>query len=118
MRKSLLKTPPSGPSSIAGRAAALAAGGAPPRAAAKRNGTALYTDIPRVRVAVETGAGGDADMLAARVRLLEVFIARAELSDCTQLALQWLAETLGLMRSICLVRPEGEQSLFLIGSYG
>ncbi|HXI28635.1 MAG TPA: ATP-binding protein, partial [Vicinamibacterales bacterium] len=92
---------------------------APRRAAAKRNGSAApYTGVPRVRVAVETGTGDDADVLAARVRLLEGFVARAEISDCTQLALQWLAEVLGLMRSICLVRPEGEQSLFVVGSYG
>jgi signal transduction histidine kinase len=67
---------------------------------------------------VETDAGDDADILAARVRLLEGFVARAELSDCTQLALQWLADVLGFTRSICLVRPEAEQSLFVIGSYG
>jgi len=50
------------------------------------------------------------------VRLLEGFVARAELSDCTQLALQWLAEVLGFTRSICLVRPEADQSLFVVGS--
>src|SRR3954468_24844763 len=110
MRKSLLKTPPSGPSSMPERATALVAVAAPGRAAAKRNGSAApYTGIPRVRVAVETGVGGDAEMLAARVRLLESFVARAELSDCTQVALQWLAEVLGFTRSICLVHPEAEQ---------
>jgi signal transduction histidine kinase len=67
---------------------------------------------------VDTGAGDDAEMLAVRVRLLEGFVARAELSDCTQLALQWLAEVLGFTRSICLVRPEAEQSLFVVGSWG
>ncbi|HJZ78185.1 MAG TPA: ATP-binding protein [Vicinamibacterales bacterium] len=67
---------------------------------------------------METGVADDADLLAARVRLLEGFVARAEISDCTQLALQWVAEVLGLMRSICLVRPDGEQSLFVVGSYG
>jgi signal transduction histidine kinase len=101
------------------RAAALVAVAAPRRAAAKRNGSAApYTGIPRVRVAVDTGAGDDAEMLAVRVRLLEGFVARAELSDCTQLALQWLAEVLGFTRSICLVRPEAEQSLFVVGSWG
>jgi len=101
------------------RAAALVAVAAPRRAAAKRNGSATpYTGIPRVRVAVETDAGDDADILAARIRLLEGFVARAELSDCTQLALQWLADVLGFTRSICLVRPEAEQSLFVVGSYG
>jgi PAS domain S-box-containing protein len=57
-------------------------------------------------------------MLSARVRLLEGFVARAEISDCTQLALHWLAEVLGVTRSICLVRPEAEQALFVVGSYG
>src|SRR5262245_44694715 len=119
MRKSLLKTPHSAPSSMPAPAAALVAVGAPRRAAAKRNGSAApYTGVPRVRVAVETGVADDADLLAARVRLLEGFVARAEISDCTQLALQWVAEVLGLMRSICLVRPDGEQSLFVVGSYG
>src|SRR5215467_9512751 len=119
MRKSLLKTPHSGSSSMPAPAAALVAVAAPRRAAAKRNGSAApYTGVPRVRVAVETGVGDDADLLAARVRLLEGFVARAEISDCTQLALQWLADVLGRMRSICLVRPDGEQSLFVVGSCG
>jgi signal transduction histidine kinase len=101
------------------RAAALVAVAAPRRAAAKRNGSASpYADVQRVRVAVETGLGDDAEMLSARVRLLEGFVARAELSDCTQLALHWLAEVLGHTRSICVIRPEGDQSLFVIGSYG
>jgi len=101
------------------RGAALAAVAAPRQAAAKGNGSAApYSGIPRVRVAVETGAGDDAEVLATRVRLLEGFVARAELSDCTQLALRWLAEVLGFTRSICLVRPEAEQSLFVVGSCG
>jgi PAS domain S-box-containing protein len=77
-----------------------------------------YTGVPRVRVAVEAGIGDDTDLLAARVRLLEGFVARAEISDCTQLALQWLSEILGLSKSICLIRPEVEQALFVVGSYG
>jgi signal transduction histidine kinase len=101
------------------RAAALAAVAAPRRAAARGNGSAApYSGIPRVRVAVEAGAGDDAEMLATRIRLLEGFVARAELSDCTQLALRWLDEVLGFSRSICLVRPEAEPSLFVVGSCG
>jgi signal transduction histidine kinase len=100
-------------------AAALVAVAEPRRAAARANGTAApYTGVPRVRVAVEEGGADEPDLLAARVRLLEGFVARAELSDCTQLALQWLAEVLGLTQSICLVRPEAEQVLYVIGSYG
>jgi signal transduction histidine kinase len=74
--------------------------------------------VPRVRVAVEQGFDEDSELLSARVRLLEGFVARAEISDCTQLALQWLGEVLGCSQSICLVRPELEQSLFVVGSYG
>src|SRR5690349_11265792 len=119
MRKSLLKTPPSGRSSMPVPAAALVAVAEPRRAAARANGTAApYTGVPRVRVAVEEGGADEPDLLAARVRLLEGFVARAELSDCTQLALQWLAEVLGFTRSICLVRAEAEQSLFVVGSWG
>src|SRR5262249_23269079 len=119
MRKALLKTPHSGPSSPA-RAAALVAVAAPRRTAAKRNGSAgaPYTGVPRVRVAVEEGLADDSALLSARVRLLEGFVARAEISDCTLLALQWLGEVLGFPQSICLVRPELEQSLFVVGSYG
>src|SRR5260370_27043694 len=109
MRKSLLKTPHSAPSSTRAPAAALVAVAAPRRPAAKRNGSAApYTGVPRVRVAVDDGSGEDIGMLSARVRLLEGFVARAEISDCTQLALQWLPEVLGVTRSICLLRPEAE----------
>jgi PAS domain S-box-containing protein len=100
-------------------AAALVAVGAGPRAAAKRNGSAApYTGVPRVRVAVETGVSDDAETLSARVRLLEGFVARAEISDCTQVALQWLGDVLGVRRSMCLVRPDAEQALLVVGSYG
>jgi hypothetical protein len=74
--------------------------------------------VPRVRVAVEEGFGDETGMLAARVRLLEGFVARAEMSDCTQMALQWLGDVLGVSQSICLIRPESEQSLFVVGSNG
>ena len=90
------------------------------RAAAERRGSAAapYTGVPRVRVAVEEGFSDDSELLSARVRLLEGFVARAEISDCTQLALQWLGEVLGFPQSICLVRPEVEPALFVVGSYG
>jgi len=70
-----------------------------------------------VRVAVEEGAGDDA-LLGARVRLLEGFIGRARIADAAQFALQWLGELVGIRPSLCLVRPLGEQSLFVVGSYG
>jgi len=100
-------------------APALVAVAEPRRAAAKGNGTAApYTGVPRVRVAVEEGGADEADLLAARVRLLEGFVARAEISDCTHLALQWLAEVLHFTHSICLIRPDAEQQLYVVGSYG
>jgi PAS domain S-box-containing protein len=74
--------------------------------------------VPRVRVAVEQGFGEDSGILPARVRLLEGFVARGEISDCTQLALQWLGEVLGVTQSICLIRPDTEAALFVVGSYG
>ena len=98
--------------------AALLAVGAPRRTAVKRNGSAPYTGVPRVRVAVEQGVGDDGDLLSARVRLLEGFVGRAEIADTAHLALRWLGESVGIRQSICLVRPDGEQSLFVVGAYG
>ena len=91
------------------RAALLAVGAHPP--AAKRPRTGPYTGVPRVRVAVEEGPGDEGELVAARLRLLEGFVARAEVADCTNLALQWLGEVLGISQSICLVRPSAELSL-------
>src|SRR5262245_61617469 len=119
MRKSLLKTPPSGLSSrLAPPAAALVAVGAARRPATKRNGSAPYTGVPRVRVAVEEASAEEAGPLAARVRLLEGFVSRTEIADCAQVALQWLAENTGITQSLCLVRPSGEGALFVVGVHG
>jgi PAS domain S-box-containing protein len=73
-----------------------------------------------VRVAVDHATDGadDDTTLAARVRLLEGFVSRTEIADCTQFALQWLGETLGVSQSICLVRPGSESSIFVVGAYG
>jgi PAS domain S-box-containing protein len=97
--------------------AALVAVGAH-RPAAKRQRTRPYTGVPRVRVAVEERPGDEGELVAARLRLLEGFVGRAELADCAQLALQWLGEVLGIPQSICLVRPADETSLFVVGTYG
>jgi hypothetical protein len=98
--------------------AGLLAVGAPRRTAVKRNGSAPYTGVPRVRVAVGERSDEDGDLLAARIRLLEGFVGRAEIADCTQFALQWLGEMLGISQSTCLVQPEGEATLFVVGAYG
>lgn len=63
-------------------------------------------------------AVGDDQLLAARVRLLEAFVSRSDITDCTQYALQWLAEILGLAPSLCLLRPDGEEALFTVGAHG
>src|SRR6185295_2865100 len=119
MRKSLLKTPHSGlSSSQPSRRAALVAVDAPRRPAARRNGPGPYTGVPRVRVAVEEPAYGEEELLVARVRLLEALVSRTEIADCAQLALQWLGDVLGFRQSICLVRPAGEQSLFVVAVNG
>jgi PAS domain S-box-containing protein len=97
--------------------AALLAVGAPHRRAAKRQ-DGPYSGVPRVRVEVDEGPGDQGELLAARLRLLEGFVARAELADCAHLALQWLGEVLGIPASICLVRPPDETSLFVVGTYG
>jgi signal transduction histidine kinase len=74
--------------------------------------------VPRVRVAVEEAVVGEAESLAARLRLLEGFVSRTEIADVAGVALLWLGEVLGIPQSICLVRPSGESSLFVIGAYG
>ena len=63
-------------------------------------------------------AVGDDQLLAARVRLLEAFVSRSDVTDCTQYALQWLREILGLTPSLCLLRPAGEDALFTVGAHG
>jgi len=121
MRKSLLKTPPSGLSSRLAPPAALVAVDAARRPASRRNGSAPYTGVPRVRVAVEEASAlsdEEQQQLAARVRLLEGFSSRTDVSDTAQHALQWIGETLGIAKSICLVRPMGDPALFAAGQYG
>jgi signal transduction histidine kinase len=75
--------------------------------------------VPRVRVAVEeTVEDAEVSELAARVRLLEGLVGRTDIADCTQYALQWLEDSLGRPKSICMVRPAGEQALFVSGANG
>jgi PAS domain S-box-containing protein len=106
---------------LAPPSALVAVGAAARRPANRRNGSALYTGVPRVRVAVEEVSSLSDDqqqLLAARVRLLEGLISRTDVSDTAQHALQWIGETLGISKSICLVRPMGETVLFAGGHYG
>ncbi len=113
-----IETPPSGlGSSLAHPPAALVAvaGRRPP---ARRNGSMPYTGVPRVRVAVEEAVEGELGELSARIRLLEGLVGRTDIADCTQYALQWLSDSLIRPKSICLVRPAGEQTLFVSGACG
>src|SRR3954468_11379739 len=109
MRNSLQKTPPSGPRSMPPPQAAALADGAP-RPAAKRPRSVPYNGVPRLRVAVEQSLGEESELLAARLRLLEGFVGRADLTDCTHLALQWLRDVLRISHSICLIRTSDESS--------
>src|ERR1051326_51476 len=119
MRKSLLKTPPSGlASSLAHPPAALVAvaGRRPP---SRRNGSAPSTGVPRVRVAVEeTVEDAEVSELAARVRLLEGLVGRTDIADCTQYALQWLEDSLRRPKSICMGGPGGGEGPFVSGGDG
>jgi PAS domain S-box-containing protein len=81
------------------------------------NGTP-YTGVPRVRASAGEGTADDDEDLAARLRLLEAFVSRTEIAEVAQVGLQWLADVTGAGQSICLVRPPGEQSLFVLGAYG
>src|SRR5437016_5274115 len=98
MRKSLLKTPPSGLSSRLLAPPALVVG-ARARARARkpasgRESGSPYAGVPRVRVAVEGAIGEEEDFLASRVRLLEGFVGRTDITDCAQFALQWLGDVM------------------------
>jgi signal transduction histidine kinase len=59
-----------------------------------------------------------ADFAASRLRLLEGFLSRTELADCAQHGLQWLDDTLGVRRSMCLVRPMGHSVLNTVAVHG
>ncbi len=55
---------------------------------------------------------------SARLELLEGFLNRTEVADCTHYALQWLAECGGVAQSLCLARREGDVTLSSVGSRG
>lgn len=54
----------------------------------------------------------------ARVRLLEGFLSRTDVSDCAQHALQWLGEELHVPQALCLVRATAGQGLVTVGWHG
>ena len=59
-----------------------------------------------------------ADLDTARLELLEGFLNRSEVADCTKFALDWLADNLNVTQCICLARREGEDTLSAIGAHG
>src|SRR2546430_17013812 len=99
MRKSLLKTPPSGLSSRLAPPAALVAVDAARRPASRRNGSAPYTGVPRVRVAVEEASAlsdEEQQLLAARGRPLEGSISPTAASAPARQPLPRVGQRLGL----------------------
>src|SRR5215470_199103 len=54
----------------------------------------------------------------ARLELLEGFLNRSEIVDCTEFALRWLFEYAGVTQSLCLARRESDTTLSAIGSHG
>ncbi len=59
-----------------------------------------------------------ADLDTARLELLEGFLNRSDVAECTAYALEWLAGTLNIPQSICLARREGDTALTAVGSHG
>src|SRR4051794_10400294 len=112
MRKSLLKTPPSGLSSRPDRpAAALVAVGVGRRRQSERNGSHPYGSMAPLGADVDPGFADVELDPTARLRLLETLVSRADIGECAQAGLQWLDDTLGITRSLCLLRPSGEAVL-------
>ena len=108
--------PPSGLNSrLAHLSAGLLAAGAARRHAARRNDAAGNGVMARV---ARAGERRDPDE-AARVRLLEGFLIRAEVSDCAQYALQWLADVMvDVTAAVCAVRPTGEPIMATVATHG
>ena len=90
----------------------LAAGA--PRHGPRRNGRANGASGD---AAVAPGSPGSSEALAARLRLMEGFVSRTDIADCTQHALQWLAEAVGVHQSMCLVRAIGEPVMTTAGAH-
>src|SRR5437773_531437 len=114
MRKSLQKTPRSALSSPLVRLPADLLGAAAPRHAPRRNGRANgAAGAAMASTSVPTGSDG----LAARLRLMDGFLSRTDIADCAQYALQWLADTTGILRSACLVRPMGQPVMTTVAAH-
>ena len=116
MRKSWPRMPPSERSlaqvPLRGAVLPLLAAAVQPHAP-RRNGAAAPGRAVRLAFTL-----GREEQLVARLRLLEGFVGRTEVADCARCALQWLGEVVGVSRSICLLKPIGEQVLYAVAAYG
>jgi signal transduction histidine kinase/PAS domain-containing protein len=56
--------------------------------------------------------------MAARLRLVEALVSRADISECAHAGLQWLQAVLGIGQSLLLVRPIGDASLVVVAAHG
>jgi PAS domain S-box-containing protein len=102
--------------------------GAERRAATERSGQSgpdPYSGVSRRDSGVATGPAGtrpaaarDETSLAARLRLLEALVSRADIGECAQAGLQWLQDTLGIAESLCLIRPSGDPALVVVAALG
>jgi signal transduction histidine kinase/PAS domain-containing protein len=54
----------------------------------------------------------------AKLELLEGFLNRSEIVDCTEFALRWLSEYAGVTESLCLALRDNDTTLSAIGSHG
>jgi signal transduction histidine kinase/PAS domain-containing protein len=60
----------------------------------------------------------DVEPGTARIELLEGFLSRSEVADCTEFALSWLADRLHIPQSLCLARRQSDGPLSTIGAHG
>ena len=58
-------------------------------------------------------SSGREEHLAARLRLLEGFVARTDVADCAQWALQWLSEVLGITPNAASIRLHRARGKFV-----
>jgi PAS domain S-box-containing protein len=96
----------------------LVAVGAARRPLTDRTGSDDYAAASRLRVDVEPGPADAETDTAARLRLLEALVSRADFAECAQAGLHWLHDTLGIPRALCLVRPTGEALLMVVAAHG
>jgi signal transduction histidine kinase len=78
---------------------------------ARKNGSAASRRLPSAASTLD-------DYQTARLRLHESLLNLSDATDCTRYALQWLRDTLGLTRSLCLLKPVNEEALLTVAAQG